>query len=48
MAELNIPKVEPQEALQLALATWGQMCDASYQALVEKCGEEEAMNILRP
>lgn len=48
MAELNIPKVELQEALQLALATWGQMCDASFQALAERFGAEEAMEILRP
>ena len=48
MAELNIPKVELQEAHQLALATWGQMCDATVQALVEKFGEAEAMEILQP
>lgn len=48
MAELNIPKVELQEALQLALATWGQITDASFQALAERFGAEEAMEILRP
>lgn len=48
MAELNIPTVELHEAHQLALATWGQMCDASIQALVEKFGTVEAIEILRP
>ena len=48
MTELNIPKVELQEALELALATWGQMCDASFRALAERFGAEEAMEILRP
>ena len=45
MTELNIPKVELQEALGLALATWGQMCDASFQALAERFGAEEAVAI---
>ena len=48
MAELNVPKVELQEAHQLALATWGQMCDASVRALVDKFGEKQAMEILQP
>ena len=48
MVRLNIPKVKLQEAHQLALATWGQMCDASVQALVDNFGEAEAMDILRP
>ncbi len=48
MTELNIPKMELEEAHQFALATWGQMCDASIQALVDKFGEAEAMEILRP
>jgi len=48
MTELNIPKIELQEAHQLALATWGQMCDATVQALVDKFGEAEAMEILQP
>ena len=48
MAELNIPKVEMQDAFQLALATLGQMCDASVQAMIDKFGAEDAMGILRP
>ncbi len=48
MVELKIPKVEQQDAHQLALATLGQMCDASVQAMIDKFGETEAMEILRP
>ncbi len=48
MKELQIPEIELEEAHQMALATWGQMCDASVQALVDKFGEAEAMEILRP
>lgn len=47
MAELNIPTVKLEDAHQLALATWGQMCDATLRALVDKFGAEETMATLR-
>ena len=48
MTEVKIPTIEIEEAYQLALATWGQMYDFSFQALAEKFGAEESLNILRP
>lgn len=48
MAELTIPKMDSQDAFQLALATLGQMCDATVQAMIDKFGDAQAMEILRP
>lgn len=48
MTELKVPQVSPQDAHGLALLTWGQMYAAAHQALVDKFGAEEALEILRP
>ena len=48
MTEIKLPVLDNEEAQQLALATWGQMYDFTFQAVVEKFGDEEALNILRP
>ena len=48
MNEINIPEVPTEDALNLALLTWGQMYNAAHQALVDKFGEDEALEILRP
>jgi hypothetical protein len=47
MSELRVPKVKPEDAHVLALATWGQMCDALVQAFVKKYGKDEALTMLR-
>jgi hypothetical protein len=48
MAELKVPKMSPDEAHSLALLTWGQMYAAAHQAMVDKFGADEALEILRP
>ena len=48
MSEIKTPKVASDDALNLALVTWGQMYSAAHQALVDKFGQEEALEILRP
>ncbi len=50
MSNVTLPVVEIDmtQALDLALATWGQMYDATFQAIVEKYGEEDALEFLRP
>lgn len=45
MKEMKIPTVPPEEAHQLALVTWGQMYDASFQALSDKLGKDEALKL---
>ena len=48
MGELKIPSVPLEEAHALAVATWGQMYDATFQALADKLGKDEALEFLRP
>ena len=48
MREMKIPAVPLEEAHQLALLTWGQMYDASFQALADKLGKDEALKLLKP
>ena len=48
VSKLEIPEVSPEEAQQLAVITWGQMYDASFRALAEKLGQDEALAIMRP
>ena len=48
MREMKIPAVPLKEAHQLALVTWGQMYDASFQALADKLGKDEALKLLKP
>jgi len=48
MTELKVPKIGNEEAHDLALGTWGLMCDGLMSPLVEKHGQEEALEILRP
>jgi predicted ArsR family transcriptional regulator len=48
MSDLQIPKVETEDAHGLALATWGQMCDTLVQVFVDKYGMDEALKMLRP
>ncbi len=48
MTKMNLPEIELAEAHQLALATWGQMVDVSIQAMIDRFGYDEAMDILRP
>ena len=48
VSKLEIPEVSLEEAQQLAVITWGQMYDASFRALAEKLGQDEALEIMRP
>ena len=48
MPELRIPTIPLEEAHELTLATWGQMCEATFQALAEKFGKDEALTLLQP
>ncbi|MBM3132260.1 MAG: hypothetical protein FJZ95_04405 [Chloroflexi bacterium] len=48
MAELKVPKIATQEAHDLALGTWGLMCDGLMAPMVEKYGFEKALEMLRP
>jgi hypothetical protein len=48
VSKLEIPEVSLEEAQQLAVITWGQMYDASFRALAERLGKDEALEIMRP
>jgi len=48
MKKLKIPAIPLEEAHQLALATWGQMYDASFQAVADKLGKDEALKLFQP
>ncbi len=48
MSKLEIPEVSLEEAQQLAVITWGQMYDASFRALADRLGQDEALEIMRP
>ena len=48
MTAISIPSIETKDAHDLALATWGMMCDGLLAPMVEEHGQEKALEILRP
>ena len=48
MTLISIPTIETKDAHDLALATWGLMCDGLLSPLVEEHGQDKALEILRP